>query len=583
MASLVTDLIRRATGHAGHANSGDEGQYNNVSASTPLTEEDIICQHCTYINPPQSLACGMCSNPFVNLTSDASEVNDVPAIYPSNSDNVLIARVVDLGYDTSKSDQRSREAHLDRKRKPFAEHVDHTVRRTASMELADELNIDRLTARTFLNEHEEAQQQNRRLSDQKVETSTRRDPNTGKEVTTHTIDVSSLDTENNVKQNSTDLLDDVPSERLNRLDSDELATSLGVPIEEARSLKYQQVLMKFKREREEEQSRRDAEIALRLANAVEKDCLCCLETFSIENMYTLDCNKSHRVCFDCIKRSVQPAFEQRKLPRCPFGNECGHTLTLLEVTQIFGKHSKYCGIYEELELENTLASNAKTYLPCPRPGCKDYCFAERPGSKEKAICPTCKFEFCSLCKDKYHYHLACAELSPTAERWFKWIQTDCAKFHGQYGKAMKAVEALKHAEQQFKNLQQDEAWKEKNCRLCPHCKKVVYRVDGCSSMTCGRDAADKGGGNRQDGCGKKFNWNQAKRYKRGADKAHLPKELKDVDMRLAKEIFHYLIRPENLKPGDNIEAYKRQCDNCYKPIKGPVLLAFIAQTSLTCV
>ena len=33
--------------------------------------------------------------------------------------------------------------------------------------------------------------------------------------------------------------------------------------------------------------------------------------------------------------------------------------TLLEVTQIFGKHSKYCGIYEELELENTLASNAK--------------------------------------------------------------------------------------------------------------------------------------------------------------------------------------------------------------------------------
>ena len=437
------------------------------------------------------------------------------------------------------------------------------------MELADELNIDRLTARTFLNEHEEAQQQYKRLSDQKVETSTRRDPNTGKEVTTHTIDVSSLDTENNVKQNSTDLFDDVPSERLNRLDSDELATSLGVPIEEARSLKYQQVLMEFKREREEEQSRRDAEIALRLANAVEKDCLCCLETFSIENMYTLDCNKSHRVCFDCIKRSVQPAFEQRKLPRCPFGNECGHTLTLLEVTQIFGKHSKYCGIYEELELENTLASNAKTYLPCPRPGCKDYCFAERPGSKEKAICPTCKFEFCSLCKDKYHYHLACAELSPTAERWFKWIQTDCAKFYGQYGKAMKAVEALKHAEQQFKNLQQDEAWKEKNCRLCPHCKKVVYRVDGCSSMTCGRDAADKGGGNRQDGCGKKFNWDQAKRYKRGADKAHLPKELKDVDMRLAKEIFHYLIRPENLKPGDNMEAYKRQCDSCYKPIKGP--------------
>jgi hypothetical protein len=25
----------------------------------------------------------------------------------------------------------------------------------------------------------------------------------------------------------------------------------------------------------------------------------------------------------------------------------------------------------------------------------------------------------------------------------------------------------------------------------------VYKSDGCDSMTCGRDAADKGGGNRQ--------------------------------------------------------------------------------------
>ena len=38
----------------------------------------------------------------------------------------------------------------------------------------------------------------------------------------------------------------------------------------------------LKKERENEQSRRDAEMAMSLANAVEKDCLCCLEAFSIE-------------------------------------------------------------------------------------------------------------------------------------------------------------------------------------------------------------------------------------------------------------------------------------------------------------
>ena len=34
----------------------------------------------------------------------------------------------------------------------------------------------------------------------------------------------------------------------------------------------------------------------------------------------------------------------------------------------------------------------------------------------------------------------------------------------------------------------------------------------CAEMTCGRDAKDKGGGNRQDGCGKKFDWSTAAAY-----------------------------------------------------------------------
>jgi hypothetical protein len=51
----------------------------------------------------------------------------------------------------------------------------------------------------------------------------------------------------------------------------------------------------------------------------------------------------------------------------------------------------------------------------------------------------------------------------------------------------------------FADLEADETWKEENCRLCPHCSKPIFKVDGCNSVTCGRDASDKGGGNRQDG------------------------------------------------------------------------------------
>jgi hypothetical protein len=81
----------------------------------------------------------------------------------------------------------------------------------------------------------------------------------------------------------------------------------------------------------------------------------------------------------------------------------------------------------------------------------------------------------------------------------------------------------------FADLQADEGWKEANCKQCPHCAKPVFKVDGCDSMTCGRDAADKGGGNRQDGCGQAFKWTAAAAYKRsGADEARLPKTLADV-------------------------------------------------------
>ena len=56
-------------------------------------------------------------------------------------------------------------------------------------------------------------------------------------------------------------------------------------------------------------------------------------------------------------------------------------------------------------------------------------------------------------------------------------------------------------------------------------------------MTCGRDAADKGGGNRQDGCGKVFDWAQAAPYARdGSDAARLPKTLADVDPDAAREV-----------------------------------------------
>lgn len=75
----------------------------------------------------------------------------------------------------------------------------------------------------------------------------------------------------------------------------------------------------------------------------------------------------------------------------------------------------------------------------------------------------------------------------------------------------------------------------------------VPQVDGCNAMTCGRDASDKGGGNKQDGCGKGFRWTEAKAYVRpGTDEARLPKSLAEVDPERAKEVKHHLVVTDEL-------------------------------------
>ena len=91
--------------------------------------------------------------------------------------------------------------------------------------------------------------------------------------------------------------------------------------------------------------------------------------------------------------------------------------------------------------------------------------------------------------------------------------------------------------------------KEKHCVLCPHCGKAIEVYEGCPEVVCGRDADDKGGGNRQNGCFKKFNTLNAKRYTRGNDVMKMPKELWNVDLsKLNNVVFHYLMPLNFQKP-----------------------------------
>jgi hypothetical protein len=61
----------------------------------------------------------------------------------------------------------------------------------------------------------------------------------------------------------------------------------------------------------------------------------------------------------------------------------------------------------------------------------------------------------------------------------------------------------------YNDLLVDENYKAQNCRVCPHCGRVVQHLGGCDLMICGQNYH---GGDVQSGCGKGFNWSQAGPY-----------------------------------------------------------------------
>ena len=144
--------------------------------------------------------------------------------------------------------------------------------------------------------------------------------------------------------------------------------------------------------------------------------------------------------------------------------------------------------------------------------------------------------------------------------------------------------------QRFDETQKDEEWKERNCKVCPNCARLVNKLDGCDSMTCGRDAPDKGGGNAQDGCGATFNWSAAPQYKRKAsDTARLPKTLADIDPTLASEVKHHIMAVADggttagvIMRADSSD-FRLKCSHCAHEIVGPLFRCIHCRDFSVCI
>eukprot|EP01125_Pyxidicula_operculata_P020613 TRINITY_DN7651_c0_g1_i1.p1 TRINITY_DN7651_c0_g1~~TRINITY_DN7651_c0_g1_i1.p1 ORF type:complete len:572 (-),score=78.86 TRINITY_DN7651_c0_g1_i1:74-1552(-) len=281
---------------------------------------------------------------------------------------------------------------------------------------------------------------------------------------------------------------------------------------------------------------------------VKKDCVICLDTYLLTDMFTVDCPSAHRFCRDCIQQGILASIGTKRICTCP-ALGCTHQITEMEVEQLFGK-GKELEEYREIVLMQGLSK--LPVVACPGVGCKNFIEMSNPNVPEKCIC-SCGSTFCSMCKQPFHYGMDCQQYITSTASWVHWIQTGRPNYHGrdEYQREKLRVEQRnKDLVARYNELVIDEQWKEQNCHACPHCGRPIQRLEGCDSMVCG---SDYHGGNIQNGCGQSFVWTSALPYKSNSLTGATLETMKLDQPRDACTVNHGKWLP---------------CDGCHKTIRG---------------
>ena len=288
-------------------------------------------------------------------------------------------------------------------------------------------------------------------------------------------------------------------------------------------------------------------------DAEELECLVCFDTLP-RRMTAPLCARGHRYCDECSWRCCQSAFNDGLVPACPMEKEhkCGsvskdaaeralsrwlsqpgQTQRRKAELKTWAIRGSVAGGFTSGKVDEVYLSSqraAQGAVQCIGRNCGAYYVPPVPHSQQpqRLVCtrPKCEASFCAACRQPYHFRSTCAEALRINVRWVRFLQTELTDFlvaavkvdPDQYGAALKEHtkakgaldEATRDALSRFDELRKMEQWKEKHCRHCPKCHRVVEKLSGCDQMVCGTDTDT--GGNQQRGCGKRFSWQQAPVY-----------------------------------------------------------------------
>jgi len=278
-------------------------------------------------------------------------------------------------------------------------------------------------------------------------------------------------------------------------------------------------------------------------SSVVEELWCCQICFEDQRTKGWACPEKHRFCEDCLRHHIDAVL----FPSCPFVGctyELGENdfkLLCVSTTRIesFQQAKLGCAL-------DKLAGQGETLVRCLRTECEYAAVVDASEGRVPFECPACAAPaFCSQCRQvPYHYSAECSEVQDLREQWLKWLSGGRDAYHGYARKAerseldVKQNEALQDAIKRHNELEADELWKARHCRLCPHCSRPVVKIDGCNQMVCGRDYH---GGEQQQGCGSSFKWQAADSYVARVERKGLPDMSKEELQVRGSGVFHPFI------------------------------------------
>ncbi len=253
------------------------------------------------------------------------------------------------------------------------------------------------------------------------------------------------------------------------------------------------------------------------ADSSTTECPICICEVPLDDIFVLGCNDDHKLCYNCLYQHSLMKLNVNSALTCPIGS-CNQLIHVNELRSLpFPKHvvRKLVDKYDK-QLFDSYIQNAKGAIICPKNECKWAAILDVK-NRVNVTCGTCKAEFCSMCRGLAHFKIECTDMPKLLQEWMTWcnvgrrarekVTKKASKELGNYKKAQERNEQLKR---NFEQLKKDEDFKVQRCKHCPGCKRIVEKIDGCSLMICGQNFH---GGDVQNGCGAKFDWNIAKAYK----------------------------------------------------------------------